>query len=68
MAETGTRLAEEHVSTTQHVFTANRNTSSIFKFEDYTEQQIKKIISNLKNTNSCGHDNITTKVVKAPIK
>lgn len=64
MAETGTRLAEEHVSTTQHVFTANRNTPSIFKFEDYTEQQIKKIISNLKNTNSCGHDNITTKVVK----
>ena len=42
-----------------------RNISANFKFKNVNESDIDKIINKLSNKTSCGHDNISTKLLKS---
>lgn len=57
----GTNLLNQHQ---EQPFYARNRTTATFKFIDVTPQQVKHTIAGLKNTTSCGHDNIQTKVFK----
>ena len=41
------------------------NISANFKFKNVNESDIDKIINELSNKTSCGHDNISTKLLKS---
>lgn len=61
ISEIGTRLLNNHLD--QPIFIRNRTTKT-YDFQEVTPSQVQHVIASLKNTASCGHDNIPTKVFK----
>ena len=60
----GTKLAEKIMATKNFNEYLNRLTSALFDFHPIKEKETLRIIQNLKNKSSFGHDNIANKLLK----